>query len=320
MVLSVEKSTERDMLISWIIPCFNEGEVIQATFRRVNKVCDLHSMYKWEIIFVDDGSRDNTQEIVKSLINTKSRVKFIVLSRNYGHQIAVQAGLNNSIGNAAIIIDADLQDPPELASSLLRKWEEGFDVVYGKRVERKAESLFKKLTAKLFYRLMNHLADIDIPLDTGDFRLIDRKVIEATKEMPEKERFLRGMISWIGFNQTYINYTREKRYAGRTKYPLSKMLKFATDGIISFSRRPLKLATYIGFISSIVSLLGIIYVLYIRLLTNNWVAGWAGLALAVLFSCGLQLLSIGILGEYIGRIYVESKNRPLYFVKERIEL
>ena len=318
MVSSEEKSQHKK-IISWIVPCFNEEEVIDETFERISRVCDSIERYKWEIIFIDDGSKDFTFKKIQSLLQKRDGLTYIGLSRNYGHQIAVQAGLNNAIGDSAIIIDADLQDPPELANELLQKWENGFDVVYGQRIDRESESFFKKSTAKLFYRLINILSDINIPLDVGDFRLIDRKVIKAIHEMPEKERFLRGMISWVGFNQTYIKYIRQKRYAGKSKYPLQKMITFAVNGITSFSRKPLKISIYLGLISSLISILGILYVLYIRFMTSNWVTGWAGLALAILFSSGIQLLSIGILGEYIGKIYIESKNRPLYFIKRSLK-
>ncbi len=305
--------------VSWIIPCFNEEEVINETIIRVKKVCDSIVNYEWEIIIIDDGSKDKTIDIVKSLIKNIKGISFIKLSRNYGHQIAVQAGLNNVTGDAAIIIDADLQDPPELAQKMLIKWEEGYNVVCGRRIKRKSETIFKKITAKYFYRLLNLIADIEIHLDTGDFRLIDRKVISAIKEMPEKERFLRGLISWAGFKQTQIDYIREKRYGGESKYPLFKMMKFAVEGITSFSRKPLQISILVGMISSLLSFIGIGYVLYIRLMTQNWVAGWAGISLAILLTSGLQLISIGVLGEYVGKIYLEAKNRPLYIIEERME-
>ena len=318
MVSSEEKSQHKK-IISWIVPCFNEEEVIDETFERISRVCNSIERYKWEIIFIDDGSKDCTFKKIQSLLKKRDGLTCIRLSRNYGHQIAIQAGLNTAIGDSAIIIDADLQDPPELANELLEKWENGFDVVYGKRIDRESESFFKKSTAKLFYRLINILSDINIPLDVGDFRLIDRQVITAIQKMPEKERFLRGMVSWVGFNQTYIKYIRKKRYAGKSKYPLKKMITFALNGITSFSRKPLKISIYLGLISSLISTLGILYVLYIRFMTSNWVTGWAGLALAILFTSGIQLLSIGILGEYIGKIYIESKNRPLYFIKQSLK-
>jgi len=305
-------------IISWVIPCFNEEEVILETISRISKVSDSIDSYSWEILFVDDGSADQTRELIKSKIQEDQRIQLIGLSRNYGHQAAVQAGLNNSLGSAVIIIDADLQDPPELVDSFIKEWENGFDVIYGKRIERKSESLFKQFTAVLFYRILNSMSEIDIPLDTGDFRLIDQKVVYALRDMPEKGRFLRGLITWAGFRQKHIEYKREPRFAGTSKYPLRKMILFALEGITSFSRKPLQISSLIGGFASIIALIGIFYVLCIRLLTNNWVEGWAWLALIILMSSGLQLLSIGIMGEYLGRIYIESKNRPLYLVDERI--
>ena len=305
-------------LVSWVVPCFNEVEVIQEAIRRILNVCESLENYEWEILVVDDGSKDMTRSLVKELIRHDHRIQLIGLSRNYGHQVAVQAGLNNSNGSAVIIIDADLQDPPELAEQFIHAWESGYDVVYGKRVERESETLFKKFTAAIFYRILNTLSDIQIPLDVGDFRLIDQKVVYALRDMPERGRFLRGLISWAGFKQKYIEYRREKRFAGNSKYPLAKMVMFALEGVTSFSRKPLQISSLVGVIASLASLLGIFYVLYIRLMTNNWVEGWAWLALAILLSSGLQLISIGILGEYLGRVYVESKNRPLYLVEERI--
>ncbi len=308
----------KETFISWVIPCFNEEEVILETLARIGQVCNSINSYSWEIILIDDGSTDETRNIIKSKIKLDKRIQLIGLSRNYGHQIAVQAGLNNAIGSAVIIIDADLQDPPELAEKLITEWEKGFDVIYGKRIERKSETLFKKSTAAIFYRLMNLLSDIEIPLDTGDFRLIDQKVVYALRDMPEKGRFLRGLITWAGFKQNYVEYKREKRFAGASKYPLRKMILFALEGITSFSRKPLQISSFAGGIASIISFIGIIYVLYIRLMTNNWVEGWAWLSLVILMSSGLQLIFIGILGEYLGRIYIESKNRPLYLVDEKI--
>ncbi|KGG12074.1 MULTISPECIES: glycosyltransferase family 2 protein [Prochlorococcus] len=305
--------------ITWVVPCFNEQEVITQAVERIDKVCESLDKYKWEIIFIDDGSIDNTRKLIKEAFTYNSRIKLIGLSRNYGHQIAVQAGINNAIGEAVIVIDADLQDPPELAASMLAKWENGFDVIYGRRIERQSESRFKKISAAIFYRLLNLLSDINIPLDAGDFRLIDKKVVQALRAMPERGRYLRGLITWSGFKQTHVDYSREKRYAGTSKYPLIKMIRFAVEGITSFSRKPLQLATLSGLFASLISIIGIIYVLYSRLMTDNWVEGWAGLALAILFSSGLQLIFIGILGEYIGRIYIESKARPLYFIDEVIE-
>ena len=307
-------------LVSWVIPCFNEEEVITKT---IKKICDISSSidgYTFELILIDDGSQDNTRNIIKSHIVLNHCIRLIGLSRNFGHQYAVQAGLNNANGSAVIIIDADLQDPPEIAINMIQKWEQGFDVVYGKRIERASESIFKKVTALIFYRILNLLSEIKIPLDTGDFRLIDRKVIDALKQMPEKGRFVRGLVSWSGFRQVAIKYKRDPRLAGHTKYSIKKMFIFAMEGITSFSRRPLRLATLFGLLCAVFSFFWIGYVLYIRLFTNAWVEGWAALAVAILFATGVQLICIGILGEYVGRIYLETKNRPMYLIDENINL
>ena len=304
-------------LISWIIPCFNEEEVIIKSLNEIIKVSDSIINYQWELIIVDDGSIDNTSELVRTFTNNKFDIHLIQFSRNFGHQQAVQAGLDHCKGNAAIIIDADLQDPPHLAQKMINKWENGFHVVYGKRVKRIAENKFKILTAFLFYRLLNFLSGISIPNDTGDFRLIDREVIDVLKSMPEKGRFIRGLISWIGFRQISIKYRRNKRAAGSTKYSIRKMISLALEGLTNFSRRPLRLATFLGFFFSIISFIGIIYVLYVRLFTLTWVPGWAAILLVILLSSGIQMICIGILGEYIGNIFFESKNRPLYVLSSR---
>ena len=267
-------------------------------------------------IFIDDGSKDLTPVLLQNFVNKENFVKAIFLSRNFGHQIAVTAGLDASKGDAVVIIDADLQDPPEVIHEMILEWEKGYDVVYGKRIDRKGESIFKKLTAKMFYRVLNMLSDVYIPLDTGDFRLISKNVVQNLKQMPEKDRFLRGMISWVGFRQTAIKYHRDKRFAGVSKYPLRKMLRFASDGILSFSTKPLQISIGLGMVSSFLSLLVIFYALFLRIFTNIWVEGWTALMIAVLFIGGIQLLCIGILGNYIGRIYDESKNRPLYLVRQ----
>lgn len=303
-------------LLSIIIPCFNEEEVISETFKRILKIASEITYLDIEIIFIDDGSKDLTPVLLQNFVNKENFVKAIFLSRNFGHQIAVTAGLDASKGDAVVIIDADLQDPPEVIHEMILEWEKGYDVVYGKRIDRKGESIFKKLTAKMFYRILNMLSDVYIPLDTGDFRLISKNVVQNLKQMPEKDRFLRGMISWVGFRQTAIKYHRDKRFAGVSKYPLRKMLRFASDGILSFSTKPLQISIGLGMVSSFLSLLVICYALFLRIFTNIWVEGWTALMIAVLFIGGIQLLCIGILGNYIGRIYDESKNRPLYLVRQ----
>ena len=304
-------------LISWIIPCFNEEEVIIKSLNEIVKVSASITNYQWELVIIDDGSIDKTSELIKEFTNNKFDIHLIQFSRNFGHQTAVQAGLDYCKGAAAIIIDADLQDPPNLAEKMINKWENGFQVIYGKRVQRIAENKFKIFTAFLFYRLLNFLSGIPIPNDTGDFRLIDREVINVLNSMPEKGRFIRGLISWIGFRQTSIKYRRNKRAAGLTKYSLRKMISLALEGLTNFSRRPLRLATFLGFFFSIFAFLGIIYVLYVRLFTLTWVPGWAAILLAILLSSGIQMICIGILGEYIGNIFFESKNRPLYVLSSR---
>lgn len=305
-----------EKLISIIVPCFNEEEVIKETFKRLHDFSISLKNYSVEIIFIDDGSNDLTPLFLKKFADQFSFVKVIFLARNFGHQIAVTAGIDSAAGDALIIIDADLQDPPEVIHEMIVRWEDGNDVVYGKRIDRKGESYFKKFTAKGFYRILNYLSDVYIPLDTGDFRLISKEIAKNLRKMPEKDRFLRGMISWVGYKQIELPYHRATRYAGTSKYPLRKMLNFALDGILSFSTKPLQISIAIGIISSLISLLVIVYALFLRIYTNIWVEGWTAIMVAVLFLGGVQLLSIGILGSYIGRIYNESKKRPLYFVKE----
>lgn len=304
------------MLLSIVVPCFNEEEVIAETFERLLRIAFEVKDLDTEIIFVDDGSSDLTPVLLQKLVDKENFVKAIFLSRNFGHQIAVTAGIDASRGDAVVIIDADLQDPPEVIHKMILEWQKGYDVVYGKRIDRKGESIFKKFTAKMFYRILNILSDVYIPLDTGDFRLISKNVVMSLKQMPEKDRFLRGMISWVGFRQTAIHYHRAKRFAGSSKYPLKKMLRFAADGILSFSTKPLQISIGLGIFSSFLSLIVICYALFLRIFTNIWVEGWTAIMIAVLFIGGIQLLCIGILGNYIGRIYSESKNRPLYFVRQ----
>ena len=304
------------MLLSIIVPCFNEEEVIAETFERLLRIAFEVKNLDTEIIFVDDGSNDLTPVLLQKLVDKENFVKAIFLSRNFGHQIAVTAGIDASRGDAVVIIDADLQDPPEVIHNMILEWQKGYDVVYGKRIDRKGESIFKKFTAKMFYRILNILSDVHIPLDTGDFRLISKNVVMSLKQMPEKDRFLRGMISWIGFRQTAVHYHRAKRFAGRSKYPLRKMLRFAADAILSFSTKPLQISIGLGIFSSFLSLIVICYALFLTIFTNIWVEGWTAIMIAVLFIGGIQLLCIGILGNYVGRIYSESKNRPLYFVRQ----
>lgn len=306
------------MLLSVIIPCYNEEVVLSATYERLTKVLHGMSELNYELIFVNDGSIDQTQLILNQLVEQDPHVRVLLLSRNFGHQIAVTAGLEQATGAAVVVIDADLQDPPEVIPEMVKRWREGNDVVYGIRRARQGESKFKLWTAKVFYRLINRLSDTKMPLDAGDFRLVDRKVVEVIKAMPERARFLRGMVSWAGFRQVSISYDRAARHAGDSKYPLRKMVHFAMDGIISFSLVPLKLAIWTGFLAIWIAVAGIIVAIVDRLLDKNLIRGWASLFVAVLFMAGVQLVSLGIIGEYLGRIYTEVKRRPLYVVQERL--
>lgn len=309
------------MLLSVIIPCFNEELVIREAHKRMVGVLGGLPDLDYELIYVDDGSRDQTPQILGELQREHERVRVIRLSRNFGHQMAVTAGLENASGDAVVVIDADLQDPPEVITEMIERWRAGFHVAYGLRIERSGETRFKLWTAKTFYRLINRLSETEIPLDTGDFRLMDRKVVDVLLEMPERDRFLRGMISWIGFKQTPVEYRREPRFGGKSKYSLMKMVRFATDGILSFSIIPLKLAIWTGFAAIGLAFAGIILAvlerLY-RLYDINIGRGWASIFIAVLFMGGVQLLTLGIIGEYLGRIYTEVKRRPLYVVQERL--
>jgi dolichol-phosphate mannosyltransferase len=271
----------------------------------------------YEIVYVDDGSRDRTPMLLQQLHAGDRRVRVVQFSRNFGHQIAVTAGVEHASGDAVVLIDADLQDPPDVIHEMVQRWNEGFDVAYGVRTDRPGESAFKVATAKWFYRSINRMSETDIPLDTGDFRLMDRKVVEALESMPERDRFVRGMVSWVGFRQVAVPYRREPRLAGESKYPFMKMLRFALDGITSFSVQPLRVATWLGFAVSALAVVGIVYALAMRLFTNDWVTGWTAMFITVLFMGGVQLLSLGIIGEYIGRIYGEAKRRPLYLVARR---
>jgi len=305
-------------MISIVVPCFNEEEVLRSTNRRLIGVLEQLSL-KFEILYVDDGSTDATGEILRELQALDERIRVIRFSRNFGHQMAITAGLEHAAGEAVAIIDADLQDPPEVLADFVAKWMEGFQVVYGVRTERDGETAFKLWTAKIFYRTIGNLSDTEIPLDTGDFRLMDRRVVDALLAMPERDRFVRGMVSWLGFLQTAVPYHRAARAAGVTKFSFFKMVKFATDGIVSFSILPLRLATWVGFAASGIALLGILITVVERLMgVEGLVKGWASVLVAILFIGGVQLICMGIIGEYVGRIYGESKRRPLYVVRERL--
>lgn len=304
-------------LISVVVPMYFEEDVAEECYKRLKQVMDSHKI-NYEFVFVNDGSTDRTLDILKQIAEKDVCAKIVDFSRNFGHQNAVTAGIDFANGDAIVIIDADLQDPPELIPKLIEKWKEGYDVVYAKRKKRKGETFFKLLTAKLFYRFLNFMSDIDIPKDTGDFRIIDRKVADVFRRMTERNRFIRGMISWIGFKQTFIEYERDERFAGETKYPLKKMIKFALDGIIAFSSKPLKLVTNIGFLCVLISFGLLLYTIVVRLFGYPIETGWASIMVAISFFSGIQLLGLGIIGQYIARIYDESKNRPIYIVKEKI--
>lgn len=303
--------------LSVIVPCYNEEAVIAETHRRLSAVLAALPNVNYEIIYVNDGSRDRTAELLTALQTTDEHIRVVLLARNFGHQMAVTAGLEHATGDAIVIIDADLQDPPEVIAEMLAQWREGYEVVYGVRTDRAGETRFKLFTAKIFYRLINALSNIAMPLDVGDFRLIDRKVADALRQMPERDRFLRGMVSWVGFRQCGVFYRRAARFAGETKYPFFKMLRFATDAVLSFSFTPLRLAIYTGFAALATAFGGIIYAVY-KYYVNDVVRGWASLFVALLLMSGVQLITIGIIGEYIGRIYGEVKQRPLYLVQTRL--
>ena len=303
---------------SIIAPIYNELENIPELYPRVRDVMEKTGE-PWELILVDDGSTDGSTDVIRTLAENDARVKPVIFARNFGHQIAVTAGLDYSRGEAVVIIDADLQDPPEVILDLIEKWREGYEVVYAVRGEREGESWFKKTTASLFYRVIYRITDVNIPLDTGDFRLMDRKVVNVMNQMRERHRFLRGMSSWVGYRQTGVTYKRKARFAGETKYPLNKMLKLALNAITSFSYFPLQLATYIGFITAGLSVIAIPVVVLLRLITGTTLEGQATTLIIVLFLGGVQLISLGIIGEYIGRIYDEAKGRPLYIVSESPE-
>ncbi len=307
------------MLISVVVPCYNEEPVIRETHKRLVETLEQLEPDSFEILYVNDGSRDRTLELLEELQAMDGRVRVLSFSRNFGHQLAVTAGLDNAQGDAVVLIDADLQDPPAVILEMVERWRDGYHVVYGMRTDRPGETRFKLWTAKLFYRLLNRLSDVDIPLDVGDFRLMDRRVVDVMHAMPERDRYLRGMVSWVGFKQVAVMYRRERRFAGESKYPLFKMLKFATDGIISFSNVPLRLALWTGIGAICLSFAGIVYALIERLFfVNHVVRGWTSTFVAILFLGGVQLIFLGFIGEYIGRIYGEVKRRPLYILQERL--
>ncbi len=306
--------------LSVVIPLYNEQDIIPELYQRLSlSVSQVTTDY--ELIFINDGSIDLTLANLIEITRTDSRVKYISLSRNFGHQIAVTAGLEHSKGKAVVIIDGDLQDPPELIPKLYEKYKDGFEVVYAKRKRRKGESLFKKITARLFYRLMKRITSFDIPVDVGDYRLIDHKIVEYLKQMPEQNKFLRGQIAWLGFRQTFVEFERDSRKSGRSGYSFGKMIRFAFDGITAFSNSPLRLVTNLGILFSLVAFVVILYALYSHFILHQTITGWTSLIISSMFIGGVQLLSVGIIGEYISRINTNVRNRPLYIIdKTNLEL
>lgn len=301
---------------SLIIPVYNEEEILLEMYRRVVAVMDQMDG-EVELILVNDGSRDRTLALLRDLHQQDSRICYLSLARNFGHQIAVTAGLNYVRGDAVIVLDADLQDPPELIPQLVAKWQQGYQVVYAQRTQRRKEGWFKRLPAYLFYRLMQRLADVDIPIDTGDFCLMDRRVVDVLNSMPERNRYIRGLRSWVGLPQTFIHFERDPRFAGEVKYTFRKSLSLAANGLVTFSRVPLRLSTYVGLLAAAIAVLMAILVLYWRLFVpHSPLTGFATIMIAVFFLGAVQLVSIGILGEYVGRIYEEVKGRPLYVLSE----
>jgi glycosyltransferase involved in cell wall biosynthesis len=310
--------SDRRMLLSVVVPCLNEEEALRDTNSQLVSALEQIPA-DFEIIYIDDGSTDSTLEILRELQSRDKRIRAVRFSRNFGHQMAITAGLEHAAGDAIVIIDADLQDPPGVIAEFAEKWADGYDVVYGVRTGRDGETAFKLLTAKFFYRFMSRMSDTHIPLDTGDFRLLDRRVVDTLLSMPERDRFVRGMVSWLGFSQFGVSYRRAPRVSGVTKFSFFKMVRFALDGVFSFSILPLRLATWVGFAASMLSLLGIAVVLLERFFeVPGLVKGWSSAVIAQLFIGGVQLICLGIIGEYVGRIYGESKRRPLYIVQERI--
>nr|WP_051135085.1 glycosyltransferase family 2 protein [Paenibacillus alvei]ADG29300.1 putative family 2 glycosyltransferase [Paenibacillus alvei] len=305
--------------LSIVVPMYNEEENIEYFYSKITNVLESNN-YQYEIVCVNDGSKDQTLSRISEIAEKDKRIKVIDLSRNFGKEIAMTAGLRYSTGDAVIPIDADLQDPPELIPQLIEKWQEGYDVVYATRARREGETFVKKATAHLFYRFIQKITRINIPADTGDFRLMSRQVVDALNQLPEQHRFMKGLFSWVGFRQTSIIYQREPRFAGKTSFNYWKLWNFAIEGITSFSFAPLQIAMYLGFAISILALIYAGFMIVSTLVGGNPVPGYPSLMVAILFFGGVQLITLGVIGEYIGRIYNETKRRPLYLVREVINL
>ncbi len=305
-------------LLSIIIPVYNEKNNIQPLIDRLSKII---RPYKYEIIFINDGSSDETEEEIKKISEKNKDIKLISFNRNFGHQVALSCGYQFSNGNCVISLDADLQDPPEIIPEMIEKWKNGAKIVYAKRLKRDGETFFKKTTARMFYAFINFLSDVPIPQEVGDYRLLDRKVVDFLNNLTEQSRFLRGLVAWSGYKAQYVEFDREKRHSGKTHYSMSKMINFALDGITSFSTKPLHLATYAGFFTGSIGFLGIIYGILGRIfLPGYWVTGWTALFVGIMFLGGVQLITIGIIGEYMSKIYKEVQRRPQYVIKEKTNI
>ncbi len=305
-------------LLSIIVPVYNEKQNIEPLFNRLEKI--VHN-YQHEILFVNDGSTDGTAEEIKKIAEKNTFVKLISFNRNFGHQVALSCGYQYAKGDCVVSIDADLQDPPEIIPEMVEKWESGAKIVYARRKKRQGDTYFKKLSAKWFYKFINYLSDVPMPEQVGDFRLLDRKVVEFLNDLTEQSRFLRGLVVWSGYPSAFVEFDRDRRHSGKTHYSLSKMINFALDGITSFSTKPLRLATYAGFFTGSIGFLGIIYGIVGRIiLPRYWVTGWTALFVGIMFLGGVQLITIGIIGEYMSKIYKEVQRRPQYLIKEKINM